>query len=128
MNNQKKLKNYTNLFIDVLSPYLKKGFQLSATIHPAIGEGAIIEFEINEGKRSNITFNSARQTINEVLENIDQRLIGGNIQGLRFGGTNLYMEGQRIIIIKGEDDQEQWSNKAVIDDVNRVVSPRKGGA
>ena len=56
MNNQKKLKKYTNSFINALSPYLKKEFRVSATIHPAFGEGAIIEFEIYEGKNSTITF------------------------------------------------------------------------
>lgn len=104
MDNQKKLKKYTDSFIDELSPYLKKGFQVSATIYPASGEGALIEFEIHEGKRSDITIVTTVPRINDTLESIDQRMIGGNIQGVTFRGTNLYMDGQRIVIIKGEDD------------------------
>lgn len=127
MENQKKLKKYTNAFIDALSPYLKKGFQVSATIHPASGEGAVIEFEIHEGKRSDITIVSTDPRVNDTLENIDQRMIGGNIQGVTFRGTNLYMDGQRVVIIKGEDEHTFWSNKAAGEDVGRVVSP-KGGA
>lgn len=127
MENQKKLKKYTNAFIDALSPYLKKGFQVSATIHPASGEGAVIEFEIHEGKRSDITIVSTVPRINDTLEKIDQRMIGGNIQGVTFRGTNLYMDGQRIVIIKGEDEHAFWSNNAASEDVDRVVLP-KGGA
>ena len=123
MDNHKKLKKYTNSFIDALEPYLKKGFQVSATIHPSSGEGAVIEFEIHEGKRSDITIISTVPRVNNTLENIDQRMIGGNIQGVKFGGTNLYMDGQRIVIIKGEDDHSYWNNKAAINDVGDVVSP-----
>ena len=126
MENQKKLKKYTNSFIDALAPNLKKGFQVSATIHPASAEGAIIEFEIHEGKRSDITIINTVPRINDTLENIDQRMIGGNIQGVTFRGTNLYMDGQRIVIIKGEDEHNHWSYKAVIDDVAQVVSPKRG--
>lgn len=126
MENLKKLKKYTNLFIDVLTPYLNKGFQVSATIHPASGEGAVIEFEIHKGKRSDITIIGAVTKISDTLENIDQRMIGGNIQGVTFRGTNLYMDGQRIVIIKGDDEHAFWSNKAAIEDVARVVSPERG--
>lgn len=126
MENQEKLKKYTNSFIDALSPYLKKGFQISATIHPASGEGAVIEFEIHEGKRSDITIVSTVPRINDTLEKIDQRMIGGNIQGVTFRGTNLYMDGKRIVIIKGEDEHSVWSNQAASEDVGRAMSPRGG--
>jgi hypothetical protein len=127
MENQKQLKKYTNAFIDALSPYLRKGFNVSATIHPASGEGAVIEFEIHEGRRSDITIVSAVPRVNDTLGEIPQSMIGGNIQGVTFRGTNLYMEGQRVVIIKGEDEHTLWSNRAASEDVGRVVSP-KGSA
>ncbi len=127
MNNNKKLRKYTTSFINVLSPYLKKGFQISATIHPATEEGAIIEFEIKKGKQKKITILKTVQKINNTLKNIDQKFIGGDIENLSFGGTNLYMEGQRILIIKGDDDHSYWSNKAVIEDVDRIMQ-HKGDA
>ena len=126
MDNHKKLKKYTNSFIDALTSYLKKGFQVSATIHPASGEGAVIEFEINEGKRSDITILNTVPRVNDTLENIDQKMIGGNIQGVTFRGTNLYMDGQRIVILKGENDHSFWSNKSAGEDVRNVVSPKRG--
>ena len=52
-------------------------------------------------------------------------MIGGNIQGVTFRGTNLYMDGHRIVLIKGEDEHSLWSNKAAINDVAQVVSPER---
>lgn len=127
MNNQKKLKKYAQSFIKELSNHLNKGFKANATIHPADAEGAIIEFEIHEGRRSEVNILESVSRINDTLEKIDQRMIGGNIQGVTFRGTNLYMDGQRIVIIKGDDAHNEWSNSAVTEDVRRVVSP-KGGA
>lgn len=124
MEDQIKLKKYTNSFIDALSPYLKKGFQISAIVHPATGEGAVIEFEINQEKRSEITIIAAVPSVNDTLGTIEQTMIGGDIENVSFRGTNLYMDGQRIIIIKGEDNINLWNKKAANDDVMRIVSPR----
>jgi len=127
MDNLKKLKKYTNSLIDALLPYLKRGYQVSATIHPASGEGAVVELNIHESIRSDITIVNTVPRINDTLETIDQKMIVGNIQGVTFKGTNVYMEDQRIILIKGEDDHNYWSNKAVSEDINRIV-PQRGGA
>ena len=109
-----------------LARYLKKGLNVSATIHPANSGGAIIEFDITEKNRNEIKIIDTVPSINVTLERIDQRMIGGNIQGVTFLGTNVYMDGNRIVIIKGEDDYEHWGNKAVVDDINRIISPKQG--
>ena len=98
MDNQEKLKKYTNSFIDALAIYLKKGFQVSATIHPASGEGAVIEVEIHEGKRSGITIVSTVPKVNNTLEKIDQRIIGGNIRG---GCQLIYIAAEKRVYIVG---------------------------
>ncbi|WP_418608943.1 hypothetical protein ACNSN2_07255 [Pseudoalteromonas sp. US3C1013] len=126
MNNQKKLKKYTGSLLSSLSRYIKKGMNLSATVYPANDEGAIIEILIEESKKNEITIVDSVPRINDTLEKVDQRLIGGNIQGVTFRGTNLYMDGNRILIIKGEDAHNEWSNAAVSEDVKRIVSPKGG--
>lgn len=126
MNNQKKLKKYAQSFIQELSNHLNKGFKVNATIHPADAEGAIIEFIIHEGNRSEINTLQSVPRINVTLERIDQRMIGGNIQGVTFRGTNLYMDGQRIVIIKGDNSHDEWSNSAASSDVKRVISSKRG--
>ena len=127
MNNQKQLKKYTKLFIEKLSPYIRGAFVISADIYPAEAEGAVIEFNINDSN-SKITLHQSAPTINKTLEIIDQRLISGNISDVRFGGTNISMEDQRVVLIKGEDGHEHWNNSAVDNDVERIVAPHRGAA
>lgn len=126
MNNQKKLKKYTISFIKLLSPHIKKGFYVSAKIFPAEGEGAIIEFLI-ENKDKGISIEPTSATVNKILTKIEQRLIAGNIEGVKFGGTSMSIEDQRIVLIKGEDSHELWCNSAVEEDVKKVLSPNRGG-
>jgi hypothetical protein len=53
--------------------------------------------------------------------------VSGNLEKVKFGGTNLYLEGNRILVIKGENKSSEWSGNAVITDVQRVVSTSQGG-
>lgn len=124
MNNQKQLTKYVKLLIEKLALHIRKGLIISADIYPAKGEGAIIELIINE-KNKEIKFHQATATINVTLQHVDQKIVSGNINGIRFGGTNISMEGQRIVIIKGEDRHEEWSNKAVERDLQRIVGPHQ---
>ena len=127
MNNQKHLKKYTNSVIVELSKYLRKGMKIKAKIYPVTSEGALIELVINENNQSNIEISSTVPRVNDALNKVDQNLISGNIQGVTFKGTNLYMDGKRILIIKGEDTHNEWSNAAVQKDIKRIVSPRGDG-
>jgi hypothetical protein len=66
---------------------------------------------------------SIEQTINKALTNIQQRMFGGNLDGIKFGGTNISMEPNRIILIKGEDENPEWSDQAAQNDVKRILAP-----
>ena len=123
MNNQKQIKKYANSFISTLKSNLKSGYETSVLVHPADGKGAILEFLISKSEKENIAFTSSVSTINKILENIEQKFIGGNIAGVTFSGTNVYMDGNRIVIIKGDNDHESWSNSAADADVWRVLTP-----
>ncbi len=124
MNNQKQLKKYANSFISSLKSNIKSGYVISSRIHPANGKGAVLEFEINRNSKPEISFENTAPTVSKTLETIEQRLIGGNIAGVTFSGTNVYMAGNRIVIIKGDNEHGSWSNKAAEADAWRVISPR----
>ncbi|WP_426358135.1 hypothetical protein ACPUVO_17095 [Pseudocolwellia sp. HL-MZ19] len=124
MNNQKLLKKYANSFIEFIKPNIKRGYHVAANIHPANEKGATIEFEIIDEKKSKINVIPTVASINKTLATIEQKMIGGNIDGVTFSGTNVYMNGNRIVIIKGDDEHCSWSNKAAENDVKRVVSPK----
>ncbi|CAM4193273.1 hypothetical protein [Pseudoalteromonas maricaloris] len=124
MNNQKLLKKYANSFVSSIKPNIKSGYNISASIHPTNGRGATIEFEIVDSKKSKVSVAPAVESVNRTLATIEQRLIDGNIEGVTFAGTNVYMEGNRIVIIKGDDEHSSWDNRAARADVQKVISPK----
>jgi hypothetical protein len=100
---------------------------IKTTIYPVEADGAVFEFLFNNENDTSENIDSLRPTVGRVLSEIPQRLVSGNIEGVKFGGTNLYLEGNRILIIKGEDDPSGWSGTAIMEDVQRVVSTSQGG-
>ncbi|ELN6883957.1 hypothetical protein RZY40_002164 [Vibrio alginolyticus] len=127
MKKHTKLKKYVELFKRSINQYLAKGIDVRSTIYPVESKGAVIEFILNNTGDQNLIIENVYPTVGKVLTKIPQRLIGGNIEGVTFSGTSLYLEGNRVLIIKGEDDSSSWSGSAVLEDVQRVVSTSQGG-
>ena len=107
MKKSSKLKKYNELFKRNITSYLAPDVAIKTTIYPVEGQGAVFEFEFNKDSDNSETISRMRPTVGRVLSDIPQNLIGGNTEGITFGGTNLLMEGNRILIIKGEDYREQ---------------------
>ena len=127
MKKTSRLKKYVELFKRHIAKYVAPGVNIRTTIYPVEGQGAVFEFLLNKDGDSSETVDVIRPTIGRVLSEIPQRMVGGNIEGFTFGGTNLYLEGNRVLVIKGEDDPKSWSGNAIIEDVHRVVSTSQGG-
>ena len=127
MKRSTRLKKYVELFKRNINQFLAPDVDIKTTIYPVEAEGAVFEFVFNRSNDSTETVEKIRPTVGSVLSKIPQRLVTGNIEGIKFGGTNLFLEGDRILVIKGEDDQESWSGTAIIEDVKRVVSSSQGG-
>lgn len=115
------IQNYVNNFRRHLSTYLKPGIGLSSKIYSTTSEGAVLEFTIGPGIANDDNFESTLESVNKVLKVIPQRFVGGNIDGIRFGGTNISMEANRILIIKGEDATNLWSDESALNDVKRIL-------
>jgi hypothetical protein len=126
MKKHTKLKKYSELFKKNIKQFLSPGISIKTKIYPVEAEGAVFEFLLNKESDQSEILEKIRPTVGRVLAEIPQRMIGGNIEGVRFGGTNLYLEGNRVIVIKGEDSFENWTNKAIENDVKRVVSTSQG--
>ena len=122
MNKQPKLKKYAELFRRNIQKFLAPGIVVQTTIYPVEQEGAVLNKDENSRERIELPSRS----VGAVLSVIPQNLIGGQLEGVRFGGTNLSLEGNRILVIKGEDAPEHWTGNAVISDVQRVVSTSLG--
>ena len=121
-----KLKKYVELFKRNISQFVPSGVDIKSTIFPVEGEGAVFEFLLNKDKNSTEIVENKRPTVARVLSAIPQKIVEGNIENVKFEGTNIYLEGNRILIIKGGDNPLSWSGNAVIDDVNRVLSTSQG--
>jgi len=127
MKETKKLNKYVELFKRNIQKFLTPGVNISSVVYPVEKEGAVFEFLLKTEESSSDQIEKPRPTVGKVLSEIPQRMIGGNLDGVRFKGTNLYLEGNRILVIKGENKPSEWSGNAVINDVHRVVSTSQGG-
>ena len=127
MKRKTRLKKYAELFKRNMGKFLAPGISIETVIYPVEKEGAVFEFLLTKDGKNTETVKRSKESVGKVLSEVPQRLVVGNIEGVTFGGTNLYLEGNRILVIKGEDDPRNWSGNAVARDVERVVSTSKGG-
>lgn len=121
MEDKKTIQEYVNNFRRHLAPHLKPGIGLSCKIFPAKAEGAVFEFAIGPSISNEDLFEESKNTVNSILEDVPQRMIGGNIAAIKFGGTNISMEPNRIVLIKGEDDPDLWNDQGAKNDVERII-------
>ncbi|MNP49710.1 hypothetical protein D3C76_1439150 [compost metagenome] len=122
MNQTGKLKKYAELFEERLREYLASGISVHTTIYPCNSEGAVYEFRLDPEGKNTTKLMPPYQSVGDILSKIPQRMVGGDMKNVRFKGTNLSLENNRILVIKGEDDREQWTGTAASKDVARVVS------
>lgn len=127
MNNRNLIQQYINNFRRHLAPYLRPSIGLACKVFPAEDSGAILEFSIGPGISNTDEFRPTSKTVNQALLGISQRAFGGNLGGFRFGGTNVVLEDNRIIFIKGGDDPYEWSDGAALADVKRLLPSGAGG-
>lgn len=128
MNKKEQLNKYVERFVSELRPRLRNDVQPDMVIYPTSGDGAIVEVKLIRGskkKQKSIHFEAESATVNQALKKIPQRFIGGNIDGVKFSGTNISLEGNRILLIKGDD--QHWSESDAIADFSRVIEAQSGG-
>ncbi len=127
MNDKKTIQLYINNFRRHLSQFLKPNIGLTCRVYPAREAGAILEFTIGPGVINDDEFLSVFPTVNVALSQIKQNAFGGDLKGFRFKGTNVITDGNRIIIIKGGDSKQEWSDKGAYLDAKKVLFPPDGG-
>ncbi|MBU1208085.1 MAG: hypothetical protein KKH04_14340 [Proteobacteria bacterium] len=126
MHDYETIQAYVNNFRRHISPNLKPGIGLSCKIYPAQRGGAVLEFSIGPNIANEDHFEAAMESVNAILKVVPQRMVGGNIDALRFGGTNISMEPNRILIIKGEDIATLWSDEGAQSDVEKIIRGQAG--
>lgn len=127
MEDKEAIQGYINNFRRHLSPYLKPNIGLSSTVYPSESTGAIVEFTIGQGIANSDEFMESEPTVSDALSKIPQHAFGGELGGFHFAGTNVIAEDNRIILIKGGNDEKEWSDEAAQSDAKRVLPPSTGG-
>jgi hypothetical protein len=121
-----KLEKYVELFNRKIATYLSQDINIKTVIHPVEGEGAIFEFFLGTYNEETVEFAPIQKTVVHALLSIPQNMISGAPGNIKFGGTNLYLENNRVVVIKGDDSNEEWSGTAIEKDVTRVVTSSQG--
>ncbi len=127
MQDKKTIQIYVNNFRRQVATYLKPGFGLSFRIFPVKAEGAILEFSLATDAENEDQYMPVEETVNVALSKIKQNMISGNLDAIKFSGTNISMEPGRIVLIKGEDLASEWCEKGATNDVERIVTPPPKG-
>jgi len=84
---------------------------MKCDVHPANVGGTILEFEIGLDIENDDIYHEPSSTIGQALSKIKQNAFGGNLEGFMFGGTNVILQEQQIILIK-DDSASVWSDSA----------------
>lgn len=121
------IQEYINNFRRRIAKFFRPGVGMTCKVYPAQSGGAILEFKIGSGIKNDDFYNPETPTITDALGKIKQQAFGGNLSGFVFHGTNVILEGTRMIFIK-DDSPAEWNDSAAERDVARVVSPKPQGA
>lgn len=126
MTEKSLIQTYINNFRRRLASFLRPGVGLKCLVHPAQTGGAILEFRVGPGIENDDVYQPESPTLGRALGGIEQHAFGGNLDGFRFGGTNVILEKDKIVFIKDEAPSE-WSDTAAENDVRRVLPAYPGG-
>lgn len=127
MQDKKIIQNYINNFRRYFTTYLKPGIGLACKVYPATSSGAILVFSLGPNVSNEDEYLPSQETVNTSLKTIEQRMVGGNLDGIRFSGTNISMEPAKLVLIKGEDSETLWDDKSAREDVERIIKTSTGG-
>lgn len=128
MNSLAKLRKYAELLKKNLSGFLAHGISIDTTIYPVNQDGAVFEFIFNNENKKLVNVAPPSETVSDVLAKVPQKLIAGNLSNVTFSGTNIYMEDNRLLLIKGDEEAKEWDGNAAKKDAMRVISTSQGGS
>jgi hypothetical protein len=128
MKDDRQIKGYAKGIIQTLRSNLRNNIDIVIAVTPSEGPGGVVEVQLLERRsgfrKSNkgILINKASATVNEALAAIPQSFTDKNQPHVEFRGTNISMEKNRIVFIKGDNDH--WSEDDATKDVNKAINPR----
>ncbi len=125
MQDRKIIQIYIHNFRRHIAPFLKPSIGLACKVYPVEKQGAVLQFVLGMDVENDDKFLTVMETVNAALKHVQQKMVGGNLDGITFGGTNISMEPGRIVLIKGEDDDSLWNDAGAKHDVQRILQSFK---
>jgi hypothetical protein len=119
---EKDFEEYGSSFMDNLKQILKPGIGAEINSYLSKNDGSLIYFQLRPGSIA-YKFKELEEGkgISEALKEIPQRAFGGDLSGIKFGGTNTIIEGDKIIFIKGGNTKDLWSPEMAKDDSKKLI-------
>lgn len=127
MKDREKIGEYVAAFTGKLIDRLAAGIEIKTIVHPANLAGAVIEILLEKNAGGEVQYLTPTETINDAISGVDQNLVSGDLSGITFSGTNISMSNNRIVLIKGEDADGDWSENSAVSDLNRIFHLSEGG-
>ena len=117
------IQKYLNNLRRLLSPYLQPNIAFQIRVYP-FNEGAIIviTFGYNMANQDSFIMDSA--SFVEARNKVNLLELNGFGEGVHFGGTNIFMNANRIVLIKDFTDNE-WTEQKAQEDVLKFLTPNK---
>jgi len=126
MNDREKIQKYTTAFTSSIRDRVRREIGIRCVVHPTKKDGAVLEFILERGGSEKIDYQPEMETVNDVLKQVKQNLVSGDISQIIFSGTSISMHRNRIVVIKGEDVEEEWGITAAKTDLRRVFHLASG--
>jgi hypothetical protein len=104
---------------------LQDGVTFDCRGHVSTLHGSLVFFTFIRGK-SKFKFTRTNRPIEKVLEGLPQRAFSGNLSGVIFEGKNVVREGNKLIIVKGDNSSAAWSRAQAIRDAREEVASIAG--
>lgn len=124
MQDKSKIDEYIAAFTSQLVRRLNAGVGIKTIVHPAETAGGVLEVLLEKGKGGEVQYLTPARTVNEALSSVKQNLVSGDLSSITFTGTNISMQGNRIVLIKGDDNA--WSKNSAATDLNRIFHLTEG--
>jgi len=119
------LRQYCLTFMSIYRTVLQDGVTFDCRGHVSTLHGSLVFFTFIRGK-SKFKFTRTNRPIEKVLEGLPQRAFSGNLSGVIFEGKNVVREGNKLIIVKGDNSSAAWSRAQAIRDAREEVASIAG--
>jgi hypothetical protein len=117
MDDKQIIQRYLNDIRRHLVPKLRPGVGISSNFYPASTGGGLLEIKFGPQQANVDQVLATSSTIGHILQIVPQRTFPGDFTGMKFSGTNVVLEGDRLLLIKGGDDPADWTDAAAAKDL-----------